>query len=405
MSSRKVEYAELSSLFLIQGAAMGMWFVPLSTLLDARGLGAIKPFAYATTAVAALVSPLIFGGVADRHMSPVRVLRWLAVATAGAMALAALSIHLGWNRWLILALIQLHAFCSAPSFSISSSIVFARLEDARKEFGPVRAMATLGWMVGCWLVSALAADTSPVAGYSGAVAWLVVAAFTLWLPAVEPPKSDARLSWRERLGWDALALLRNPDHRAVFVVAMLFCIPLAGFYPYAPTHLRDLGFQSTTAWMSLGQVTEIIAMFGLGALLTRWRLKWVFAVGLGFGVLRFLLSAMDGKGWLLAGVALHGASFTAVLITAQIYLDQRVDVAWRVRAQALFSWMNAGVGNLIGFLGGGAWFQACGNWPGARWPLFWGGLAAGAGAVMAYFLIAYHGRGRIVRDTSHGKET
>lgn len=389
---RRVEYAELAGLFLIQGAAMGMWFVPLSTLLDAHGLGFIKPFAYATSAVAALVSPLIFGGVADRHVSPVRVLRWLAVATAAAMAMASVSIHLGWHRWVVLALIQLHAFCSAPTFSISSSIVFARLEDARKEFGPVRAMATLGWMGGCWLISALNADTTPMAGYSGAAVWLLVAAFTLCLPAVEPPKSEGRLTWRERLGWDALTLLKNHDHRAVFMVAMLFCIPLAGFYPFAPTHLRELGLRHTTAWMSLGQVTEIIAMFSLGALLTRWRLKWIFALGLAFGVLRFLLSAMNGKAWLLAGVALHGASFVPVLITAQIYLDQRVDVAWRVRAQALFSWMNAGVGNLVGFLGGGALFNACGHWPGARWPLFWSGLATAAAAVMVYFLIAYQGR-------------
>ena len=47
---RKAEYAELIALFFLQGAAMGMWLVPLSTVLDAHGLHAIKPFAFATTA-------------------------------------------------------------------------------------------------------------------------------------------------------------------------------------------------------------------------------------------------------------------------------------------------------------------------------------------------------------------
>ena len=145
--------------------------------------------------------------------------------------------------------------------------------------------------------------------------------------------------------------------------------------------------------MTLGQVTEIIAMFSLGGLLLRWRLKWIFACGLSFGVLRFALSAMNGKLWVLAGVLLHGCSYTLVLITAQIYLEQRVDSTWRARAQALLTLMTSGVGNLLGYLGTGWWFSACTGLSGTQWPLFWGGLAATVGVVMAYFLTAYHGIG------------
>src|SRR6266446_2423682 len=145
---RWAEYAELGALFGLHGAALGMWFVPLSTVLDAHGLHAIKPYAFAASALAACVSPLIFGAMADRQASPVSVLRGLALATAAAMALASTAINLGWRPWLVLALIQLHALCSSPTFSLSSTIAFARLADARKEFGPIRAMATLGWMAG-----------------------------------------------------------------------------------------------------------------------------------------------------------------------------------------------------------------------------------------------------------------
>src|SRR6059036_1797902 len=194
---RRGEYTELVALFFIQGAALGMWFVPLSTVLDAHGFHAIKPYAFATSALAAFVSPLIFGAMADRHASPVKVLRGLATATAAAMALAASAIKLHWNPWLVLALIQLHALCSSPAWSISSTIVFARLADAKKEFGPIRAMATLGWMAGCWVVSALNADQSALVGYSGAAAWLVVCAFTFFLADLPTPKSAGHLRWRE----------------------------------------------------------------------------------------------------------------------------------------------------------------------------------------------------------------
>jgi nucleoside transporter len=390
---RRAEYAELIALFFVQGAALGMWFVPLSSLLDAHGLQSIKPFAFATSALAAFVSPLIFGAMADRYASPVKVLRGLAVASAGSMTLASTAVALGWHPWLVLALIQLYALCSAPAWSISSTIVFARLADAETEFGPIRAMATLGWMAGCWLVSALNADASALAGYSGAVTWLLVCAFTFFLPVVEMPKSIEHLTLRERLGLDALALMKNPDHRVVFFTVALFAIPLSGYYPYTPPHLRELGLQHTTAWMSLGQVTEIIAMFALGRLLLNWRLKWIFVCGLGIGVLRFALSAINGRAWLLSGVLLHGCTFTLVFITAQIYLQQRVDASWRGRAQALMSLMTSGVGNLIGYLGTGWWFSACAGSPQTRWPQFWGGLAAAVAVVLVYFLTAYRGRG------------
>jgi len=181
----------------------------------------------------------------------------------------------------------------------------------------------------------------------------------------------------------------------VFITVALFAIPLCGFYPFTPPHLRELGLEHTSAWMTLGQVTEMITMFMLGGLLMKWRLKWIFATGLGFGVLRFVLCALNHKPWLLAGVMLHGCSFTLVFITAQIYLDQRVEAAWRARAQALMALMNGGVGNLIGYLGTGWWFAACTAPGDTHWSLFWGGLAVTVAAVLVYFLTAYHGRQQI----------
>lgn len=134
-------------------------------------------------------------------------------------------------------------------------------------------------------------------------------------------------------------------------------------------------------------------MFSLGALLLKWRLKWIFACGLAFGLLRFALCALNGTVWVLAGVLLHGCSYALVLITAQIYLEQRVDSTWRARAQALLTLMTSGVGNLVGYLGTGWWFSSCTDPLGTRWSLFWGGLSVVVGVVMAYFLTAYRGIG------------
>ncbi len=389
---RKAEYAELVILFFIQGAAMAIWFVPLGPILDAHGMHAIKPLAFGASAIAAFISPLMFGAMADRHVPPAKVLRWLASATAVMTAVIAMALQDGWNPWLVLALIQIFSLSYAPMFSISTALVLARLENAQKEFGPVRALATIGWMSGGLLISALNLDRSALAGYLGAVFWLLVALFTHFLPALEIPKSAEHLAWYERLGLDALRLLKDRDTRVVFITTTLFNIPIAAFYPYAPTHLHDLGFTHTSAWMSLAQCSEIVAMFSLAWLLHHWRLKWIFAGGLVIGVLRFALSAMNTRDSLLLGVTLHGASFVLVFITAQIYLNQRIEANWRTRAQALLTLMNGGVGNVIGYLGSGWWFNACTQTNQTHWPVFWGTLAAMVGGVMIYFLAAYRGK-------------
>jgi MFS family permease len=389
---RKAEYAELMILFFIQSAAMAIWFVPLGPILDAHGLHGIKSFAFAASAVAAFISPLAFGAMADRHVAPAKVLRWLAFATAAILTVIATAIKNGWNAWLVLGLIQIFYIAYSPMFSVSTALVFARLEDAKKEFGPIRSLATVGWMSGGLLVGLLNLDRTAFADYFGAVFWLLVAAFTFFLPAVEMPPSAEHLSWHERLGLDALTLLKNRDTRVVFLTTTLFNIPLCAFYPYAPAHLRDLGFLHTSAWMSLAQTTEIVAMFSLGWLLLHWRLKWIFTCGLAIGIARFALCAGNTKSLLLLGIMLHGASFVLVFVTAQIYLDQRIDPAWRVRAQALLTLMNGGVGSLIGYLGTGWWFAACLRPSGESWSWFWGGLALVVAAVLVYFL-TYRGRG------------
>jgi nucleoside transporter len=396
-------YAKLGALFFIQWMGLAAFMVPLTLVLNRHGYQRVQPLAFATFALAAFVSPLFFGAVADRHYAPSRVLRWLSVATAVSLTFASAGIARGWNPWLVLALIQLYSLCVAPTVSISTTIVMSVMNDPRRQFGPVRAVGTIGWMAGCWLVSLMNADSSPASGFSGAALWLGLAAFTYSLPEVKPPESVQRLNWHERLGLDALGLLKNRDHRVVFLSTSLLNIPLAAFYPYTPPHLRELGFERASAWLSLGQTTEIVAMFALGLLLGRWRFKWILFAGAGIALVRYILCALNGKMALLLGIALHGCTYTLIFTTAQIYVNERIDAGWRARAQALLTLMNGGVGYLFGYLGCGWWFSACTQGGATRWPLFWGVLAGAIALVLVYFLAAYRGIGSGLQPEKRGK--
>src|SRR5204862_713625 len=120
------EHGELAALFFLHGMAMGIWLVPLSRVLAAHGMEELRPAAYATSALAAFVSPLVFGAMADHHAAPARGLRWLSTACAGTMALVSWSIGQGWAPAVVLAFIQIYALAAAPTFSITSTIVFCR---------------------------------------------------------------------------------------------------------------------------------------------------------------------------------------------------------------------------------------------------------------------------------------
>ena len=368
-----------------------MWSVCFGAVLKAHGLEDIIGYAYACSGVAAFISPLVVGALADQSIPPTKLVRWLAVMAAAFLFLTFLAIERGWGVVPVLVLAQLQAICAAPIFGLATSIVFSSLADSRREFGPLRSMATFGWMCAGWAVSkVLQADVSTISGYAAAATWLATALFTLTLPEIAPIERSGEK--RDVFGLAAISLLRHRDHRVVFITAALFTMPMAAFYPFTPIHLAELGVHDSTAKMTLGQVSEIISMLGLAWLLARLRLKTIFLIGIFFGVLRYALCALNTRGWLLAGVSLHGFAFTLYFVTAQIYLEQRIDPRIRVRAQALLSVMMSGFGNLFGYLGSGWWRGACTTAHITDWPLFWSGCSTAAAVVFGLFCLSYRGR-------------
>lgn len=383
---------ELMALLFLHGMALASWFVPLGIILDKAELGSIKSMAFAASAVAAMLSPLFFGAMADRSVPPAKVLRWISIATAATVSLIAYAIESRWSNWSVLLLIQLQALFCSPTSSLAGSIVFSQLVGSQRQFGTVRALGTIGWMVGCWTVSMFSLDASPRAFLLSGVLWCLLAAFTVRLSHEFVSAGTAqKLTLRERFGWDALSLLKNHNHRVVFITSALVAIPFAAFYPFTPPHLADLGLQRVSAWMSLGQISEVMALVCIGGILQRWKFKWVVSAGIGFGVLRYLLYAADSKWMVLLGLSLHGVAFTFTYISMQIYLAERIDAHWRTRAQALLAMMTGGIGNLAGYLGCGAWLAFCTTQNGTDWGAYWGWLCAIVVIVMVYFSASFRG--------------
>jgi nucleoside transporter len=381
--------------FFFMGMAPGFWYPALTNILNERGLAAWVPAAFLAGPVAALLSPLLGGALADHRYRAEKLLGWISILGALLIAVAFDGLERGWSPWWFLFFLLTSSVISAPMWGLLTTIALANLPHPERQFPLVRVGGTIGWMAAGMLVSWMAWDTSPRVGLL-AVAVRVVAGVVAFLLPGTPPRGGGG-DWRKLLGLDALAILRERDHFVFFLVTGLVSVPLMAFYMYTPEHLRVLGDERSTATMTLGQWSEIAAMLVVGWMMARCRVKTVLMWALGLAVLRYGLFTVGGvtggRGWLLPGVALHGMCYTFYFITGQIFIDRRIEPGLRGQAQGLITLVSGGLGSLIGTLGAGFLHRVTVDEGNGGWAAFWGVHALAVAACMVLFAVLYQGKG------------
>ena len=383
----------LASFF--QGLSTGFWFPALTNILNTHGMGEWVGWAFAVPPVCALFSPLIGGALADERVAAQKLLAWCSLLGAILLFLAFGALDLGLGPAWFLLILAAYSIVSGPSWGLVATISMTHLGEGGRRYPLVRVGATIGWIAAGFLTSyALHADSSPAAGYAGAVARIACAAIAFTLPHT-PPLGLGK-SWKSAIGLDAFSLFKIRDHAVLFTITGLFSIPLVAFYMYSPELFEALGDKTPTASMTIAQWSEIAAMLFLGAMMLRFRLKTLLMWGLGVSALRFAMSGYAGLSgiiaWHTAGVALHGVCYTIYFVTAQVYLDRRVEPSMRGQAQGLLSLMAAGIGPLVGAFFC-KWLRAvCVDASGHGWENFWGILAAIIAVCWVAFGLMYRGK-------------
>jgi nucleoside transporter len=375
----------------------GFWLPALTNILEAKGLGSWVALVFVVQPVCALMSPLIGGALADQRVAADRLFVWASFLAAVALLAAFASLDVGWSPWWFVALLGIYSIFSGPSWGLLTTIALTRLPHGERQFPLFRVGATLGWMLAGVVTSyVLRADTSVVAGYASAATRVVAGAAAFMLPHT-PPLGRAT-SWRSRFGFDAFSLMKQRDHCVFFVVTALFSIPLTAFYMYAPELLKQLGDSRSTATMTIAQISEIVAMLLVGTVMVRFRLKVVLLWALGFSVVRFGMSAYAGHTglihWHIGGIALHGVCYTFYFITAQVFLDRRVDPGLRGQAQGLLALVTSGIGPLVGAVVCGGLRNHYVTADGQGWMEFWAMLAAMIAVCFLIFVVCYRGLGK-----------
>lgn len=383
--------------FFLISAAPGMWYPALPNILKAQGIEWVLPYAFAVGPLVALFSPLIFGAMADYRFSAQKLVGTLSLVGAGFLGMAFFSLYMGWGAWWYLGFQVVNALLGAPMWSLVSTVTFANVDDAQKKFPLFRVWGSIGWVFAGVSVSYMGWDSSPWAGMAAAGVRVFFGLACFMMPDTPPQGKleQGKPNWRKNLGLDALVLFKDPSMRVFLLTTLLFTIPLGAFYMYAPIQLMELGDVHPAASMTLGQVTEIVAMLSLGWLLGRGKLRWVLVASLLLGIARYGLFAYSGWSgglvWMWLGIAMHGPCYTFFYITGQMLVDRRVDPGMRSQAQALLGTIVGGVGGFVGSLFCG-WYYAGTLGLANSWLFFWSGLALAVMGCTVYFVAGY-GRG------------
>ncbi|MBN8832327.1 MAG: MFS transporter [Sphingomonadales bacterium] len=352
----------LSLLMLGQYAMFGAWFVTLGTYMS-KGLhfdGAIG-VAYGMQGIAAVISTLFVGVVADRMFSAQKVLAVMLALSAGSLLWLATVTR---SEALFLIVVMLHFLAFVPTVPLGTAVIFNALDDPATQFPQIRVVGTFGWILSGIAIGSIAgaAETSLPLVIAGCIG-LVAAGYALTLPDTPPRARGAPISIAGLFGLDLLGMIKDRSFWTLIFACSVIMIPLSFYYAYCNNFLQEAGASITiggkrfeaTALQALGQVSELVFLLLLPLFLRRLGIKGVILIGMAGWVVRYTLFAIgfDGSGpaissLLVIGILLHGICYDFVLVAASIYVEQTVPPEARSRAQSFLAMLNMGLFILIG---------------------------------------------------------
>lgn len=339
----------LAVLLFGEYAVWGTWFVSLSSWLGAtlHFSGTQIGMIYGSLAVAGLVTPLLGGVIADRFAHTERMLAVLHGIGGLLLLVAARQSRFTTIYLAILA----YAFCYLPTLSLVPSLTLRHLERPSTEFPIMRALGTAGWIAGGLLVGTLGIELMATPLRIAGVLSLLFAAYCLTLPATPPLFRDAPRSWSTLLGFDAIALMKDPLFALFIIVNVALCIPNQFYTAFGALYLTDLHVPRPATLLSLGQVTEIAVLLVLPRLTSRLGARGVLLMGAGAWVIRsvlFSLATESSVAVIYAGILLHGLAYGCAYIAGQVIVHERAPARIRSAAQGFWAVATMGVGNLLG---------------------------------------------------------
>lgn len=337
---------------VLQYAVGGALFPFLTLLLRDRGLSVSQISTVLMCGAAAmLVAPFFWGMLADRFVPLNRLFVVMNMAAVVALGMFAFQ-----EAYLPLVVTLTLFYASyMPTPILTNAIALQHLPDPQRQFAPIRAWGSAGWILPSLPVFVwLTLSGKPALDF---LLWLTMAlglamaVTAFWLPHT-PPGSRRRSATAGSAGyWMALRrLLGNGTYLVLIGAYLLMAASFVIQAFYSPVRLEDLGM--SRAWIglvqSVGVLWEIGLFFCRAAIVNRLGVKGAIALGCGALLARQLLFAWSDNLWLLAiSYVLVGTTVVLFHIGVNLLVAAMAEPEVKSTAQTILTLCSSGLGPIL----------------------------------------------------------
>jgi PPP family 3-phenylpropionic acid transporter len=242
---------------------------------------------------------------------------------------------------------------TSSTLPLAESLTLSHLKanKADSKYSHIRLWGSIGFIVAALLLGVMIDSY----GERSLIYALLITQFVIFLLAfILPPKKVIFTKNIKRSIWPIL------KQREVIVLLLSCALMVSShglLYNFYSIFLEEQGYSGASIGLlwSVGVVFEILIFLLMPKILSKFTLKAVLLISLGFAVIRFFLigAYVDSVVVLILAQIMHAATFgsfhvASIQLIAHFFYDEH-----QARGQSLYNSITYGVGGAIGGLGGG----------------------------------------------------
>ncbi len=368
-------------MLFLEFAAWGAYLTSLGRYLGNIGLGSQIKWFFAMQGIVSIFMPTLMGILADRKIQAQKVLSICHALAGVTMAAAGLYCMNAGSAVEFTPLFVLYSISVAffmPTIALTNSVSYNAFaqegEDPVKAFPPIRVFGTIGFICSMLLtnflhIKGVAMQDSYTQLISSGIISLVLAGYSLTLPACPVNKTQGKQSFADAFGLKAFSLFKDSQFAVFFIFSMLLGASLQITNGYANTFLgsfaadpalaNTFAVKNSNALIAISQASETLCILLIPFCMKRFGIKKVILIAMFAWVLRFAFfglgsPAFPGVLLFVLSCIVYGVAFDFFNISGSLYVEQNTSTDIRSSAQGLFMLMTNGLGATIGTLAAGA---------------------------------------------------
>ena len=346
-----IPHRRLAGFYFFYFAYIGTFAPFFSLYLEAVGMSAVQiGLLMALPQLTRIVAPHLWGWLADRGPSRLRIVRLTGVAGL----VCFLGVFAGNAFLLLFAVLLTMTFFWSAALPLIEATTLSHLGEETPRYGRIRVWGSVGFIgavVGVgYMLDAFGVKVLP---------WTIVATMLgMLLLCGYIPDVEAHPHASDRLAiWD---IVRQPPVVALVAASALMAAAHGPYYTFYSIHLVDHGYsKSLTGWLwALGVICEIGIFVWMPLLYRAFTLRQILIASFALAVLRFLMIGWGAGSLivLLIAQALHAATFGSFHAAAIGVVHRMFRGRHQARGQAIYGSLAYGAGGALGgFASGYGW--------------------------------------------------